>query len=330
MLNIIWNRKTVKKFKKGWMESIEGALSSIEKARVFDTTPKRLRDIVKDSKGDDSFLIIGGHKLFPFYEVRNPTNDRDRVVWTDNLYGSTDDDPLLPERSIGRLPDGGDLGFLLKKIRSIEEFLDNDTFIDTTFGLSAAVWEDASRNIYKIISDRELLLSPPENTKTIKIGEDVDIFYFNLHGSDKSNKWYGQADGRYPIALSPDNIPGLNNAVVFTEACYGAYTIDKGISDSIALTFLKNGVQCFIGSTTVAYGPPIPPPTEADLLTTLFFEKILRGNKFGISLLNAKQEFFRKMMNEQGFLDGDDKKTLLQFVLYGNPEGRFLAKNAKD
>ncbi len=325
MLNIVWNKKRVEeKYGKEGVKSISKALNKIKKAEIIDTTPEDLSDIVCDSEKLDSFLIVGSHKLFPFYEVDNPTTDGDRIVWTDNFYGSTDDDPLLPERAIGRLPDGGNLDFLIKQIKKIGKTKNKCGPRENTFGLSAAVWEDASRNIYRIISDKELLLSPPETTDTIEIDKNTRMLYFNLHGSDKTNKWYGQGSGRYPVALSPVNITKLRDAVVYTEACYGAYTIDKEISESLALTFLEKGTKCFVGSTTVAYGPRVPPPTEADLLASFFFHEILKGNKFGFALLNAKHEFFKKMIDEQGFLDGNDKKTLLQFVLYGNPEDRII------
>lgn len=320
MLNIIWNKKNTEvRYGNEGAKSLRKVLNKIKDAEVIDTTPEDLSKIVGDSEKDDSFLIVGGNELFPFYEVANPTMDGDRIVWTDNFYGSTDDDPLLPERAVGRLPDGKDLDFLLQQLKNAKETQDKGVSRETTFGLGAAVWEDASRNIYKIISDKELLLSPPKTTDTIKIEENTEILYFNLHGSDRTNKWYGQGGSRYPIAISPDNIPRLKDAIVFTEACYGAYTIDKEISESLAFTFLEAGARCFVGSTTVAYGPPTPPPTEADLMVNLFFHEILKGSKFGVALLNAKQEFFKIMIAKQGFLDGDDKKTLLQFILYGNP-----------
>ena len=323
MLNIIWNKKNVEKqYKKKGAVKVKKALEKIKGVKVYDLKPEDLVKIVKESEKEDSFLIIGGHELFPFNEIDNPTNDGDVVVWTDNPYASTDNDPLLPERAIGRLPDGKDLDFLIIQIKKIEGTQEISSGRENTCGLSAAVWKEASRNIYKIISDKKIILSPPETTDTIIIDKNMEKLYFNLHGSKSTNKWYGQGEGRYPIALSPDNIPKLKYSIVFTEACYGAYIIDKEISESLALTFLKAEAICFVGSTTIAYGPPSPPATEADLIASLFFQEILKGENFGFALLNAKNEFFKIMIDRQGFLDGNDKKTLLQFVLYGNPEDK--------
>lgn len=319
MLNAVFDKsKIIDFFGTDETEKIETLLRR-NGLKILNLKPEELMKHVKNSDSRDSFLIIGGHKLFPFYEAENPAGDGDRVVWTDNYYASTDGDPLLPERAIGRLPDGNNPDFLKNQIKKLNT---KDTEMESCFGLSAAVWKKASLYVYQVISDEKLLLSPPENHETIEISEDTGKLYFNLHGSDRSNKWYGQGDGRYPVALTPGNVPELNDALLYTEACYGAYTIGKEISQSLALTFLESGVRYFVGSTTIAYGPRKPPPAEADLIGYLFFKEVLSGKSIGESLLEAKHKFFREMIERQGFLDPNDKKTLLQFVLFGNPEGK--------
>jgi hypothetical protein len=50
-----------------------------------------------------------------------------------------------------------------------------------------------------------------------------------------------------------------------------------------------------------------------------FFEYLQQGHTLGASLRNAKLDFARKSLRRRGFLDDDDAKTLLQFVLYGDP-----------
>lgn len=330
MINIIWwEDKFKSKFKNREVRKIKSFLEKIKNGKVFNADPGQIKDIVKDTGEKDSLLILGGHDLFPFCEVKNPTNDWDTMVWTDNPYGSLDSDFLLPERPVGRLPDGGRVKFLLNQLQyTLENGNEFEVFIDT-YGLSASVWQDASRNIYRILSENDILLSPPEDSSTVKIKNETTFNYFNLHGSDTKAEWYGQEGSDYPVALTTKNIPNLKNSIVFSEACYGGYILKKKIKDSIALSFLKRGVIGFVGSTTIAYGPPKPPPTEADLMANLFLEEVIKGRKFGRALLNAKYEFFKIMIAEQGFLDGDDRKTLLQFVLYGNPESRVLVKNKK-
>jgi hypothetical protein len=50
----------------------------------------------------------------------------------------------------------------------------------------------------------------------------------------------------------------------------------------------------------------------------------------GESFKNAKLDFARKALRRQGFLDDDDKKTLLQFVLYGDPTLRIRTEDGEE
>jgi len=252
--------------------------------------------------------------------VKNPARDYDKDVLSDNCYASLDADFLLPEVSIARFPDAGSADFLILLIGS----LGDNKHLKGSIGYTAKVWIDASNAVYKTLPDREdILISPP--MKSISLGNKISekqFFYFNLHGSDTANPWYGQEGGNYPVALIPENIKKVKGGFVFSEACYGAYILNKKSEDSIALKFLKNGLSAFCGSTTIAYGPAAPPSTEADLLAKFYFQNLLNGKDAGNAFLKAKHQFFKEMIKTQGFLDGDDKKTLYQFVLYGDPERR--------
>ena len=149
-----------------------------------------------------------------------------------------------------------------------------------------------------------------------------DFLYFNLHGSKLAAKWYGQDGNHYPVALALNNIKNAAGIAV-SEACYGAYIINKSHINGIAMKFLdEKYVYGFCGSTTIAYGPVAPPASEADLLVKYFFEYVKQGLTLGESLRNAKLDFARKALRRHGFLDDDDQKTLLQFVLYGDPTFR--------
>ena len=239
---------------------------------------------------------------------------------SDNCYASLDNDFLLPEVSIARLPDAGEVDFLTHLIG----LLGDNAHSKGSIGYTAKVWIDASNAVYKTLPDREdILISPPMKSISLKnkISE-KQFFYFNLHGSDTDAPWYGQEDGNYPVALTPENIKAVKGCFVFSEACYGAYILHKKAGNSIALKFLKNGSSAFCGSTTIAYGPASPPSTEADLLAKFYFQNLFNGEDAGNAFLNAKHQFFKEMIKTQGFLDGDDKKTLYQFVLYGDPERR--------
>jgi hypothetical protein len=149
--------------------------------------------------------------------------------------------------------------------------------------------------------------------------QDRRFLYFNVHGSNASPNWYGQDGDEYPIAMQPDNIRDASG-IIASEACYGAFIINKTHENAICLRFLnERQVIGFCGSTTIAYGPPSPPSSEADLLVKYFFARANEGLALGECLKNAKIDFAREVLKKNGFLDDDDQKTLLQFVLYGDP-----------
>lgn len=199
------------------------------------------------------------------------------------------------------------------------------------FGLSAQVWARASQEVFNLLPGSEPLhLCPPTRREDISPSflAGVPLAYFNLHGSAESPNWYGQRDSSIstegplmPVAFAPEKVPAgqVEGLVVFTEACYGAYILGKTPSSSLALRFLAEGALGFVGSTVVSYGVSAPPLTDADLLGHFFWQHLLAGKSLGEALLQAKVDLTREMYARQGYLDGDDMKTLLEFVLYGDP-----------
>lgn len=199
------------------------------------------------------------------------------------------------------------------------------------FGLSAQVWAEASQEVLDVLPAPDpLQLCPPTCRDQIDLDQlaQVPFAYFNLHGAADSPNWYGQRDltlpgegPMMPIAFSPRQIPTgqAEGTVVYSEACYGAHILDKDGDSSIALRFVAQGALGFVGSTVISYGVSRPPLTDADLLGRLFWQHLLEGDTLGDALLQAKLDFTREMYRRQGYLDGDDMKTLLQFVLYGDP-----------
>jgi len=200
-----------------------------------------------------------------------------------------------------------------------------------SFGYSAAVWRRSSLAVFRPVGEgRSLLVSPPEysGSFTNRKITDTAISYYNLHGLEDSADWYGQRDMAesttgpdYPIALSPKDLVknGKSPAVVFTEACYGAHIINKSEDQAMSLRFLSIGTQAVAGSTGIAYGSVNTPLIGADLLGYLFWKNLREGYTVGESLMKAKADLAKEMNRRQGFLDGEDQKTLISFVLYGDP-----------
>ncbi|MEM5773854.1 MAG: C25 family cysteine peptidase, partial [Anaerolineaceae bacterium] len=211
----------------------------------------------------------------------------------------------------------------------------------TSIGYSAAVWQASSKYAYRPVEyGNKLFTSPPEQTGSIKSARfsTSSIGYFNLHGVEDGAEWYGQRETGdlksqidYPIALTPREIVkgALAPEVVFSEACYGGFVDGKTEDQSIALKYLGIGTPAFIGSTCVAYGSIDTPLIGADLLANYFWKNISGSNTLGEAFIQAKLEFTKEMDKRQGFLDGEDQKTLLSFVFYGDPMSAIHAQTAK-
>ncbi len=200
-----------------------------------------------------------------------------------------------------------------------------------SFGYTAEVWNQASLEAFRPIGDSQSLLTSPPVTTGSLIGSGLfpaKLGYFNLHGVPDTSEWYGQpdfsgsqTDPEYPVALTPTDIVSDNPSphIVFSEACYGAHIDRKNENEAISLKFLAEGTKGFVGSTCVSYGSVTTPLIAADQLAQAFWKNIKEGVSLGESLRNAKIQLAQEMNRKQGYLDGEDQKTLISFVLYGDP-----------
>ncbi len=216
------------------------------------------------------------------------------------------------------------LSNLLADLRGVVDHAQN-------LGYAAEVWREAAAAVYKAAGKtRDLQLSPPIYSGSLRLNKKQghELGYFNLHGIEDGANWYGQKDFSstssgpdYPIALTPkmfnEHIPSPK--LVFTEACYGANIIKKRQHEALSLKFLDSGTTSFVGSTCIAYGSVTPPLIAADYLAEKFWQEVLNGQPAGYALMQAKLSLAEEMTRKQGFLDGEDQKTILSFVLLGDP-----------
>lgn len=303
-------------------------------------------------------LIVGGSEVVPFHHLPNPTDDMDALIASDNPYATLDSNYFVQDWPVGRLPgeSGPDAGLLLEQIRQITRSHTRDgqgkgrtvsadfwrrlqVFLamramggkKANFGYTAAVWQRSSVAVFRPIGEAQTLLaSPPQSSGSLQRGKlnGTSLGYYNLHGLEDAPEWYGQRDVTdptpgpdYPVAITPRDISGKSHSpqIVFSEACYGAHVEGKNADQSIALKFLSQGTQAMIGSSAAAYGSVSLPLIGADLLGNYFWKNLKAGNMVGAALMQAKVDLVREMMHRQGFLDGEDQKTLLSFILYGDP-----------
>jgi hypothetical protein len=328
--------------------------------------PRQIKKLVDTVEGEVAkrggtiryLLIVGGDGIVPFHRLPNPVDDQDRDVPSDNPYACRDGYYLIPERAVGRLPDGASegLGFLHSLIRtsaeahrrrSVSKGLLGALGAPITglrhalhtltelrqkgqgLGYTASIWRKASRAVFRTIGDdSQLRTCPPLTYEGFRITERPDFSYFNLHGIEDGPYWYGQRDTLFPadyplfpLALRPQDLRTDDHAqsVVFTEACYGANILGKNVRDSIALRFLDARALAVVGSTKVSYGSIAPPLLGADLIGKYFWEGLQAHLTAGEALKHAKVNLAREMQQRQGYLDGEDQKALISFVLYGDP-----------
>lgn len=317
---------------------------------------------VCQQRGDSlaALLIVGGADVIPFHHLPNPTEDADADIPSDNPYAARDDNYLAPDWPVSRLPFGVNQSaaevahilhtwagehralrppapepWLLRLFRWLARLFERPlppALTAASFGYSANVWHEAARAVFAVIGPpADLLTCPPLDTQQLGALAPARLSYFNLHGLEDSPEWYGQRAPsdpnhlpEYPVALRPADVRNSGHAprLVFSAACYGANVWRKTVDEALCLRFLHCGTLAVVGSTKIAYGAVSAPLLGADLLGRLFWQNIVGGASAGVALQQAKTQFIREMHARQGYLDAEDQKTLLSFVLYGDPLAR--------
>lgn len=315
----------------------ESTVKKYEKNDIIDIINDNISptiNIIKNSKQETikaniinaqqkNIILVGGHKTIPFFQVPNPVNDSDPFVFSDLPYVSREMTKyLMPDKGICRIPDddyGTSEDFLPKVLNNKFNIkTQGEKYNMSNYGAKA--WEGILVEMEKIFATNKHIVSPPENKSTIgdKVIKDKDILYFNLHGVMSKGDLFGQEGKDFPSAFSPQNVV-LNNTLAILTSCYGGYIIGRNINTSVPLSLLYNGCPCVFCSTNISYGTARPPFVLADMLIILFLNEMLKGNIAIEAFFTAKKEYLVNTITNKGRITNEDKKTLLQFNLYGNP-----------
>lgn len=207
-----------------------------------------------------------------------------------------------------------------------------------SLALSAAIWRKASLAVYQPVgTGQSLAVSPPvdlaeiqsEATRAVIPLPAACMAYFNLHGLPDSPEWFGHRDpldpeeGKdYPVALRPQDAAASASHpidIIFSEACYGGHVTGKQPSQAVILRFLEAGTRAVAASSCISYGSISTPLIAADLLGNNFWKLVRAGKPAGAALQEAKIQLVAEMNARQGYLDGEDQKTLISFMLFGDP-----------
>jgi hypothetical protein len=306
--------------------------------RSADSVSRTVRDLAARMAWTEQsmryVLLLGDDGVIPFHRPDNPSPEDGDTVLSDQPYAADPGDPMRPMRAVGRIPDPtleALVASLHDAAQAHERLAKGESFLlePRAFGYSASVWKRAARGVYETLGQpSSLRLSPPLSHREIpEPGSTGPRFrYFNLHGLADSPHWFGQRDPSFPadyplfpVALRPVDLDPAPGALVFSEACYGAHIQGRSVSDSVALTYLSGGALGFAGATGVAYGGLDGPLVAADLLAQRFWQAILAGAPAGQALSFAKLALVKESLARQGYLDSEDEKAILNFVLLGDP-----------
>lgn len=188
-----------------------------------------------------------------------------------------------------------------------------------SFAMSAEVWQEETRDIYKSISKGAVLTSP-ECTRAEaagKIPAQTNVFLFNLHGNDRTEFWYGQRSSSYPEAVEPGSFGHIAQPYfIAVEACYGAAYEGRPAEKSVLLSALGGKCISFLGSSRIAFGTPSAPGCCADVICCEHLKNLCAGMTAGDSLALARKSLMK------GDCDAETIKTLAEFSLYGDPSAR--------
>lgn len=289
-----------------------------------------LREIV-DVARPKYLFILGNENVIDVARWENEASDGDEEVESDLCYATLDTESPWNGQEydfdevmrVGRLP-----------TYSGEDFEKFKAYFDTAashigrmerivpYGLSALVWEEESNYEFGKTASRKVDASPNVEYSNVgsRMGSEANLLFFNLHGSDRAEYWYGQ-DGRdYPKAFAPSVLTRIARPYFLgVEACYGARYLD-GLTpeDSIVLTAMQNHCIAFLGSSKIAFGTSSPSGSCADLVIGSYVRCISKGESAGDAHITGLE----RLTEDWNSLDDADIKTMAEFALYGDPSAR--------
>jgi len=314
--------------------------------RVTPNKVKRAVDQLRRRYSPEYLVLFGADDVVPHFEVENPSydpdGDDDERVPTDNPYASDEQfragrrsTYLVPDAVVGRIPDlpgSADAAWFTDYLTHASRWTSRrrKEYADA-YAICCASWEGAGRECVREIgeSSRRLMMSPPRKDDSTVARRRLAsrLHLIKCHGSSLDSRFYGQRGSAYPVALDSGTLRGRVSArtVVGAMCCYGAGVFspdDPAAVDAgawpIASTYLRRGAWAFAGSTTIAW---VGTGTMmcADWIVAGYLKAVLDGASVGRALLEAKQGYLRWLGQQGQKPDVADEKTLLQFVLLGDP-----------
>jgi hypothetical protein len=276
-----------------------------------------------------SICLAGNERVIPMAVFADVTRS-DTEVETDLCYATGSvENPWFDEAArscrwgVARLPLGASWG-----LEALRNYLANrnESSVGSfpsglPFGFSAHRWEKASQAALRSIGGGLVETSPLWDHGNLERRWNTRSpwLYFNLHGAREEPAWYGEGGGEFPVAFLPRLAAGLQSPnVIGVEACYGARFSGLTAENSVLLSALSHRTVAFLGSSSIAFGPPSPPNSLADVIVRDFLVAMRQGLEAGVAHLHARNavlaELGKDTMDPQLCI-----KTAASFNLFGDP-----------
>jgi len=342
--------------KKRWIDTIHVAVDDAVAMKALGTKPiegrataqkvKRAIDALWPRVSPEYLVLFGAYDVVPYFVVANPSydssGDTDATVRTDNPYAcsqpyrtSSINTYLVPDRVVGRIADApgeSDPIWFLDYLATATDWASQPRKTYTgAYAICCDEWSGAGVECVQVIGEpvTRLMISPPEDDTSAlaqsRLG--ARLHMIKCHGAQLDPNFYGQKGNSFPVSLSSASLRKKvsQGTVAGAMCCYGAQVfspVDEAVRPvgawPIASTYLRGGGYGFAGSTEIAWVGG-PQKACADWIVTGYLKSILGGASQGRALLESKQDFMRWLAQQGSALGRDDEKTLIEYVLLGDP-----------
>lgn len=317
---------------------LAGRASAAKVKRTLDALCRRLHP--------DYVVLFGGRDIVPMFVVPNPSHDPhgddDRDVPTDNPYACSmpyrageRKSYLVPDRALGRITDldgDGDPAWLLDYLARAAAWQPKPAaFYARPYAVVCHEWKAAGEACmaYLGLPGAELQVSPPAHDAdaTARARLRRTLHLVKCHGAALDPRFYGQKGQSYPEVLTSPTLRGKVSPGTLAAAmcCYGAQVYSPADPAAqlpgawpLATTYLREGAIGFAGATRIAW-VGVDAMMCADWIAAAFLKSALGGASLGRALLESRQDYVRWLASQGQVPGRADEKTLIEYVLLGDP-----------
>ena len=307
---------------------------------------KRAIDALVAGLTPDYIVLIGSGDVVPLFNVPNPTlsndGDTDPTVPTDNPYASSQAfdrkkraSYLVPNRVLGRIPDlpgSNDPAWLLNYLAVATAWKSRPpaSYVRDLL-VCCDTWKKSGKACVEYLSRSAatMLTCPPsgDSSKRMQGRRAALLQMIKCHGAPSDSWFYGQRGYDYPEVMRSTSLRKRTRkaTVVGSMCCFGANIFDPldpaaqhPGEPPISSVYLRQGAFGFLGSTCTAW-VGLDSMLCSDWIVATFLKSVLAGASLGRATLEARQNLARWSQQQGDQVDSADEKTLIQFMLLGDP-----------